>query len=94
MSRENELLKKYGLRVKHISYKKSLKIVDTNKGKFTVKVKENNNDIYDYLLNREFKNFIPPVNSQEESFEIYPYISEKSIIRPTFLRGLKLPNTK
>lgn len=79
MSRENELLKKYGLRVKHISYKKSLKIVDTNKGKFTVKVKENNNDIYDYLLNREFKNFIPPVNSQEESFEIYPYISEKSI---------------
>ena len=35
------------------------------------KVKENNNDIYDYLLNREFKNFIPPVNSQEESFEIF-----------------------
>lgn len=80
MSREVELLRKYGLKVNHISYKKSLKIVDTNKGKFTVKVKENNSsDIYDYLLNREFKYFISPISSPDESFEVYPYILEKSI---------------
>lgn len=80
MTNVEKILSKYGLAPKRVKYQKKLKIVETNKGIYTLKIKTNNTDkIYTYLENRNFENFIFPINSSKEPYEMYPYIQEDNI---------------
>lgn len=71
------LLKKYNLHPKKIKYLKKLKIIDTDNGTYTLKLKTNNNEhIYTYLENRDFKNFIAPLTTTIDPYEICKYVQE------------------
>lgn len=84
MTREKELLSKYQLIPLKISYRNKTKIIDTKDGKYTVKVKSNNNHtIYKYLDIHNFKNYLPQINRSEDPYEIYQYIDEKEIDKET-----------
>lgn len=80
MTNDEKILNKYKLNPKRIKYLKKVKIIDTDKGIYTLKVKTSNNDkIYTYLENRNFENFLPQLNSFSEPYEIHEYIKESEI---------------
>lgn len=84
MISEKELLAKYNLIPIKVSYKNKTKIIDTEDGKYTIKVKSNNNyTIYQYLDAHNFNNYLPQINHLEEPYEIYPYVKEKEIDKQT-----------
>lgn len=49
MIKERAFLTKYHLEPKHISYKNNLKIITTEHGKYTIKVRKRSQDVYNYL---------------------------------------------
>ena len=50
MTNDEKILNKYKLNPKKIKYLKKVKIIDTDKGTYTLKIKNsNNNKIYTYL---------------------------------------------
>lgn len=84
MIKEKELLAQYQLTPLKISYRNKTKIIDTENGKYTVKVKyNNNNEVYKYLDSHNFKNYLPQINKPEDPYEIYQYINEKEIDKET-----------
>lgn len=84
MNNERKILEKYNLSPIKISYRHKTKIVDTDNGKYTLKVKTTNNkSIHRYLDAHNFKNYLPQINNSSDPYEIYPYIKEKDIDRET-----------
>ena len=80
MTKEQEVLNKYNIVPKKISYKNKLKIITTQNQSYCLKVKENqSNNIYEYLRNQNFNNFISPINDSADSYEIYLYIPENKV---------------
>jgi len=80
MTNDEKILNKYKLNPKKIKYLKKVKIIDTDKGTYTLKIKtSNNNKIYTYLENRNFENYLPPINSPKDPYEIYEYIEESEM---------------
>ena len=80
MTEEQEILQKYNIIPKKISYKNKLKIITTLTDKYCLKAKENRTiDIYKYLKNQNFNNFIPLISDDSDSYEIYPYIREFNV---------------
>lgn len=80
MNSLKELLKKYNLTVENVEYLKNTKIIDTQKGKYVIKIKTSNtHKIYDYLLSRNFENILLPINDSNDNYEIYPYIESETI---------------
>lgn len=80
MTSLKELLKKYNLTVENVEYLKNTKIIDTQKGKYVIKIKTSNtHKIYDYLLSRNFENVLLPINDSNDNYEIYPYIESETI---------------
>lgn len=79
MNREKELLDHYNLKANHISYKRKTKVLETETGKYVIKLKNNNNNIYQYLENRNFHNFLPLENKATDSYEIYQYIEDRNL---------------
>lgn len=69
-----QVLKRHEL--KPNSYKKigKIVIVDTSNGKYVVKEKEKNNQIYDYLNSRSFRYYPDIIN--DDKYEITPYLEE------------------
>ena len=78
-----EVLDKYNLKVNKFSYKNTCIILDTDKGKYVLKKKKKNdkNDIYDYLLSRNFSFFLYPNNTKIDNYEIYNYINEITTVK-------------
>lgn len=63
---------------KKISYKKNIKVVESNSHKYVVKLKKSNTSlIYDYLASRNFYNYLPKENNSTDTQEVYRYIEEK-----------------
>lgn len=84
MTSEKELLAQYNLTPQKVSYRNKTKIIDTKDGKYTIKVKSNNNHtIYQYLDAHNFKNYLPQINRTEEPYEIYQFVKEKEIDQET-----------
>lgn len=80
MNKEKFLLEHYNLRPLRISYKNNTKMIETDKGKFAIKLKDNNNNrIYEYLKSRNFHSFLPLENKEEDPIEIYSYIEERKL---------------
>lgn len=73
----HELLEKYKLNPRKISYCRSIKIIDTDKGKYTVKLRNSPNRLtYQYLDNHNFDYYLKQINDYDDPYEIYPYINE------------------
>ena len=84
MNKEKELLQRYNLSPTKISYNNKTKIIYTNNGKYTLKVKKSDNhDIYQYLDNHNFQNYLRQINDPKDPYEIHPYIEEKNIDKET-----------
>lgn len=80
MTKEKDVLQKYNIIPKKISYKNKLKIITTSTNVYCLKVKENQiTDVYEYLRNHNFNNYIQLISDSSDPYEIYPYISEKNI---------------
>ena len=72
----NELisrLKKYNFKINGIKYLKNIIILNTNKGKFVYKNK-NNFKIYEYLKSKGFRNFPKLLNNINDDYELREYI--------------------
>lgn len=75
----NQILKKNNLHPRKYTKKNKVIIVDTETGKYRIKEKTNNNkEILQYLKTRNF-NYIPEIISEEENYEIAPYIENFDI---------------
>lgn len=72
---------KNNIKIINITYKNKQKIINTNNGKYIIKEKNiNTKKIHNYLTNKNFFNFLPTLNNnQNEKYELYPYIEEKSL---------------
>lgn len=71
----NNFLKNNNLNLTNISYKGNTKILHTNNGTFVIKNKKNNiQEIYEYLNNKKYYNYLPLLNKYKDPYEIYPYI--------------------
>lgn len=79
MTSEEEVLKKNNINIRKINYKNGQKIIESDTGKYILETKKNNIDIYTYLSNKEFINFLSPINNDNTSFNIYKYIEEDHI---------------
>ena len=75
----NEALKKYSLIPKRYEQNQSVRIIDTNLGKYVYKETKANNDILDYLKTRAF-NYIPKIiNDPFDDYQILEYIEDYDI---------------
>lgn len=84
MNKEKELLERYNIRPRKIGYRNKTKIIETNQGKYTLKVKKAPNlDIYRYLDNHNFQNYLSQINDPKDPYEIYTYIEEETIDKET-----------
>lgn len=74
-----KILKENNLHLKQIGYKKNSKIVDTQEGKYILKTKKKDKEeLYNYLQNRNFNNYLPLKNKYTDYYEMYPFIENKS----------------
>ncbi len=75
----NDTLKKYNLRPTR--YEKSGRsfIVDTDNGKFVLKEKVHNDDIYYYLNSRSFRYYPKNLSRRDDDYDIFEYIDEYSL---------------
>jgi len=72
-----KLFNKYGIRVKGIKQQGNVKIVNTDKGRYTAKKRNRDDlkDIYNYLEAKNFNYFLSPINENEDDdYEILPFV--------------------
>ncbi len=73
-----QLLSNYHLIPQRIYYKNHTKIVDTNRGTFVIKKKNNHKkELFDYLESRKFNFYLPLENQDTDPYEIYPFIEDR-----------------
>lgn len=78
MNNLNNILDKYDLIIKKYIQKDKIKIIDTNRGKFILKEKQkDNNDLYNYLNNRQFNYYLD--HEEIDNYNIFPYIEQINI---------------
>lgn len=70
------LLKQYELKPKQYRKIGNISIIDTDKGTFVVKKKNNLKKVYDYLDSRSFNYYPFVLNKENEEYEITEYIEE------------------
>ena len=80
MNNLKELLNRNNIVIKKITYKNNSIIIETEKEKYIIKDKKNikTKELYTYLNNRNFNNYIP-LEIDDSNIEIYKYIEEKNI---------------
>ena len=74
----NEILKKNSLRASSYEKEGKITIVNTNKGKFVIKKNINNQDIFNYLITRNF-NYYPDIIDNDNNYSITKYINDIDI---------------
>ena len=75
MNNLRSLIDKYDLNIKGYKDIKNVRIINTDKGKYVIK-KKNNNDrgLYDYLINKNFNYIIE--REEINDYDVFPYIEE------------------
>ena len=81
MNNFQDILDKYKLKPYKYKYINEACIIYTDNGNYVIKkkIKNNKDEIYDYLLSRDFISFLYPENSSNDEYEIYSYIDEVNI---------------
>lgn len=68
------------LKIKNISYYNHTKILDTEEGKYAIKVKKKDKEeLFNYLKSKNFNYCLPLENSTKDPFEIYRFIKENHL---------------
>ncbi|MDO5568634.1 MAG: hypothetical protein Q4G04_00775 [bacterium] len=77
MNSVKDFLNKYKLELNRYTQKKDVRILDTNKGKYVIKKKKNNNidAVYNYLKSRAF-NYYPDKIINDPEYDVFEYISD------------------
>lgn len=76
MKEINSLLRKHDLKPVRYCKKGKATVIDTRKGKFVIKEKVKNNEIYKYLESRSFNYYPKFISNEAENYEITEYIDE------------------
>lgn len=76
MKQVNEILKKYEIKPYRYINNGKVTIVDTEMGRFAIKPKVKNNEIFSYLKSRSFNYYPKVISNEEEEYEIAEYIEE------------------
>lgn len=78
MNNIREIVNKYDFKITKYYDQGRTKIIDTDKGKFVLKRKKQNNkeELYNYLSAKKFNNYVKPYNDFEDDYEIYPYVDD------------------
>ena len=80
MKTEAKLLEELKLKISKIDYLKTLKVLTTDQGTYTLKVKKNNTaETYNYLNSRNFSNYLSPIPLKNNQYEMYPYLIERKM---------------
>ena len=75
-----KVLNNHNFHINNISYKNNSKILETDEGKFILKSKRTNKEqLFNYLKDRNFNNFLPLENNSNEPYELYRFINETTI---------------
>ncbi len=75
MNSLKEFINKYDLNIRGYKEIKNIKIINTDKGKYVLKKKLNDdNGLYKYLLNKNFNYILE--REEIDNYEVYPYIEE------------------
>lgn len=86
MSNINSIVDKYNIRINRYEEKNKIKIIDTDKGKYILKEKKKDNDLYKYLSNKQFNYFLE--HEDLDNYNIFPYVEEEKI--PNQEKGIDL----
>ena len=80
MNNLEKFITKYNLSPLKYGYKKSARIIETENEKYVLKEKKQKkkNNIYNYLYARNFTYYLP-IEKEDDNYEVYRYIDEKSI---------------
>ena len=78
MNNLKDILKDYNFKIKSLKYIGKVVIIDTDKGKYIYKNK-NNQAIYEYLNSRGFNYYPKPINNKNTSYELVEFIQEEDI---------------
>ena len=76
MKQVNEILKKYKIKPYRYTTNGKTTIIDTKMGRFVVKPKRANNEIFTYLKSRSFNYYPKIINQTEEEYEIAEFIED------------------
>ena len=75
MRQINEVLKKYEIKPYRYTTNGKATIVDTEMGRFVIKERSNNKEIFSYLKSRSF-DYIPSVINEDDDYEISQFIED------------------
>ena len=78
MLKINDVVKRCNLKLKKISKKGKVTLIDTDKGKYIIKKNINDNKVFNYLNSRNF-NYYPKVINNIEDYEVIEYIEDYDI---------------
>lgn len=87
MNNLKEVLEEYNFKIYSIKYLNKVIILDTNKGKYVYKDK-NNYNTYNYLLSKGFNNFPKNLSDKDFKFDLVEYIEDNNINQNERLQDL------
>ncbi|MEG2322643.1 MAG: hypothetical protein RSB71_04105 [Bacilli bacterium] len=76
MKKINEILKKYDIKPYRYTTSGKATIVDTPVGRFVIKEKKRNNEIFKYLNSRSFNYYPKVINDMLDDYEITMYVDD------------------
>jgi spore coat protein YsxE len=84
-----DILSEYALRPYRYTKYKNIHIIDCEEGRFVIKRKTRNlNSVFNYLLSRNFKSFVAPIENQKGNYYLIPYIENLEMPREQKMRDL------
>lgn len=76
MKQINEILKKYQMKPYRYTANGKVTIVDTEMGRFAIKERINNKEIFNYLKSRSFDYYPKIINDENDEYEISEFIED------------------
>lgn len=78
MNEVKQLLSKYNYKIERVLLNNNVIVIDTDNNRFVVKKKNNSdiNEIFKYLSNRKFNNYLEFINDLEDEYMIFPYLKD------------------
>jgi len=81
MQKVNDYFDEHNVKIERYMYIDGNRVLETNIGKYEIKVKKSNTkEIYDYLRNKGFDNFVDIENDYDDPYEIYKYVEDTTNI--------------
>lgn len=72
----NEIIKKYALKPYRYVKNKGVTFIDTDDGRFVIKKKKGNNEVFDYLNSRSFNYYPNIISDSNDEYEVMEYVED------------------